>query len=100
MCTGRLDLTGAAKDAVGFFVVGAKKNTTGVALPGSTCKLHTDVLALVSFRTSSTGTWHQYLRGSSALTGAVTCQDVVIELTSSGLKISSSNPLEISCKLE
>jgi hypothetical protein len=96
----RLDLTGAAKDAVGYFVVGAKQNTTGVALPGTTCKLHTDVLALIPFRTSSTGTSTQYLRGSAALTGKVTCQDVVIELSSSGLKISTSNPLEVSCTLQ
>ncbi len=96
----RLDLTNAAKDAVGFFVIGAKKLSPAVALPAGGCNLHTDVLALIPLRTSSTGTSTQWLRGSSALTGAVTCQDVIIELSASGLKITTSNGLEVSCKLE
>ena len=59
-----------------------------------------DVLALVPIKTSSTGTSSHWLRGSSALTGAVTCQDVIIELSAKALKISTSSGLEISCKQE
>ncbi|MHC4512391.1 MAG: hypothetical protein ACYTGW_17790 [Planctomycetota bacterium] len=96
----RLNLTNAPKDAVGFFVIGAQKLAKPLALPAGGCNLHTDVLALVPIKTSSTGTSSHWLRGSSALTGAVTCQDVIIELSAKALKISTSNGLEISCKQE
>jgi hypothetical protein len=95
----RLNLTGAEKSAGGFFVIGANRANVTLPLPpvSKTCKLLTDVVVVIPFRTSSTGTASHWLRGASALTGAVTTQDVIFALSTQGVTISSTNGLEIKC---
>jgi hypothetical protein len=95
MRTVTLELTNAAASSAGFLVIGVNK--ASVPLPGSSCKLLTDVKLFLPFRTDTNGKTRHIMRAPSSTKGALTCQDVILDF-SKGLKITSSNGMEVICK--
>lgn len=95
--TATLKLTGAAKSSIGLMLLSGDGLT--IKLPNG-CPIFTAPIAPSAFVTSATGeaTHRLSLPGRRELKFSV--EDVVLEITASGIDIKSSNTLTIECKKE
>jgi len=85
-----LDVTGMEKNEIGLLAVGDKLSTS-VTLPAGGCLLHVDPAVIVTIRSST----RILFRNQTPFTAHI--EAVTFKLSGSGVKISASNGLTVSC---